>query len=126
MVSIYGPDDVFRNYIDIRYPYRCDFYIKSKDLFIELNLHWTHGPHPFDENDLNDIELLNMWKSKQEIQTLENGKKRQNMYFSAEYTWTVSDPLKIKTAHKNKLNYILLYNGGQINDFFRRIQEKII
>lgn len=34
----YGADDVIRQYKDERYPFACDFYVKSKDLFIELNL----------------------------------------------------------------------------------------
>lgn len=35
----YGSENVERQYKDKRYPYACDFYIKSEDLFIELNLH---------------------------------------------------------------------------------------
>ena len=36
----YGASDVIRQYYDkTRYPFHCDFYIKSKDLFIELNAH---------------------------------------------------------------------------------------
>ena len=37
--TIYDETDVIRQYKDKRYPFCCDFYIKSKDLFIELNLH---------------------------------------------------------------------------------------
>ncbi|MBO5004253.1 MAG: hypothetical protein J6D03_03185, partial [Clostridia bacterium] len=41
--------DVLRQYRDnIRYPWCCDFYIPSKDLFIECNYGWTHGGHPYD------------------------------------------------------------------------------
>ena len=29
-----------------RYPFACDFYISSLDLFIECNYHWTHGGKP--------------------------------------------------------------------------------
>ena len=43
LCNIYGSDDVVRQYSDDRYPFSCDFYIKSKDLFIECNFHWTHG-----------------------------------------------------------------------------------
>lgn len=38
LVEKYGADDVIRQYKDERYPFACDFYIKSKDTFIELNL----------------------------------------------------------------------------------------
>ena len=59
LVNKYGKDDVLYQYTDSRYPYSCDFYIKSKDLFIELNLHWTHGGHPFDKNNAEDLVKLN-------------------------------------------------------------------
>ncbi len=38
LCEIYGEADVVHGYsIDPRYPFNCDFYIKSQDLFIELN-----------------------------------------------------------------------------------------
>ena len=39
--------DVINQYKDERYPFACDFYIPSLDLYIECNYHWTHGGHPF-------------------------------------------------------------------------------
>ena len=47
MIEIYGADDVKTEYKEERYPYHCDVYIPSKDLFIELNLFFTHGGHPY-------------------------------------------------------------------------------
>lgn len=54
LIEQYGRDDVFRQYRDERYPFNCDFYIKSKDMFIECNFHWTHGKHPYDSNSAED------------------------------------------------------------------------
>lgn len=52
-------DDIIHHYIDTkRYPYNCDFYIKSKDLFIEYQGHWTHGPDIFDKNNENHLNYL--------------------------------------------------------------------
>ena len=48
---IYGQNNVIRQYSDTRYPFRCDFYIKSEDLFIELNRFWSHGGRLYDPND---------------------------------------------------------------------------
>lgn len=59
LCSKFGKEDVMCQYSDNRYPYRCDFYIKSKDLFIELNAHWTHGDHPFDISNNDDLKKLN-------------------------------------------------------------------
>lgn len=46
------PDVIHHYAADTRYPFECDFYIPSKDLFIELNFHWTHGFEPFDKNNI--------------------------------------------------------------------------
>lgn len=58
LIAIYGEYDVMAQYRDIRYPFNCDFYIKSLDLFIELNAHWTHGEHPFDSANEADLNKL--------------------------------------------------------------------
>lgn len=101
LCNIFGKEDVVRQYKEERYPYFCDFYVKSKDLFIELNGNWTHGPHAFDENDMNDVKLLENWKSKT------SGK---DYYSNAIYVWTELDVDKFNTAKKNNLNYIAIYD----------------
>lgn len=99
--------DVIRQYKESRYPFKCDFYIPTKDLFIEYNGYWTHGGHPFDENNPDDINKLNKWKSKD-----------NKIYKAAIKTWTIKDPLKIKTFNENKLNYIILWY-----DSFKHLDE---
>lgn len=97
----YGENDVYRNYNkDPRYPFHCDFYIKSEDLFIELNAFFTHGPHPFNPLNEDDIELVNKWKR------LTNG---NDLYSEAVRIWTINDPLKLKTAVEEGLNYVTIY-----------------
>jgi hypothetical protein len=41
-----------------------DIYIKSLDIFIECNFHWTHGGHWFNYNDEQDIKRLNFLKER--------------------------------------------------------------
>ena len=55
----YGEKDIIHQYKDSRYPFYCDFYIKSLDMFIELNLHWSHGGKLFkgDNRDLNKLKI---------------------------------------------------------------------
>lgn len=101
LVDLFGEFDVIRQYKDDRYPYSCDFYIKSKDLFIELNGNWTHGFHPFDENNSEDLALLEQWKSKT------NG---EDYYSNAIYTWTELDKNKQAIAKNNNLNYLIIYD----------------
>ena len=59
LLDRFGKDDVFVDYglhpYDERYPYVCDFYIKSIDVFIELNVHFTHGGHWYDESNPVDV-----------------------------------------------------------------------
>lgn len=105
LLTKYDSDDIVRQYSDERYPFNCDFYIKSEDLFIELNYHWTHGGHAFNANCEHDLEILRTIREKQKID--ENGKK--NMYFYFEYIWTVRDVLKYKTLLENNLNFIIIY-----------------
>lgn len=106
----FGQENVLKQYKEERYPFNCDFYVKSKDLFIELNMFFSHGTHAFNENNPEDIKLLNIWKEKS---------KNSPMYKDAIDVWTTRDPLKIKTAIENKLNYIALYTWEDINNFLK-------
>lgn len=100
LIKKYGESDIIRQYKDKRYPFFCDFYIKSKDLFIECNYHWTHGRHPFDKNNSEDIKKLNTWQEKA---------KTSDYYKRAIEVWTIRDPLKLKYFKENNLNYQILY-----------------
>ena len=99
-------NNVIRQYSSEKYPFACDFYIPPIDLYIECNFMWTHGLHPYNENDNDDIEKLNSWKEKS---------KTSDFYKNAIYTWTDLDIRKQKIAKENKLNYKVFYN---INEFY--------
>lgn len=88
--AIFGKDCVLRQYSDQRYPYNCDFYIKSQDLFIEINYYWTHGSHPFNATCEADLEQLS------QIEQRQNLTGRKNSYWTAESVWTQKDPQKLK------------------------------
>lgn len=96
----YGEDNVVRQYMEERYPFKCDFYIKSNDLFIELNRHWTHGGRPFDPMDDSCKEQLKHWKKKA---------KKSKFYKTAIRVWTQLDVMKRETAKRNKLNYEIIW-----------------
>lgn len=103
----YGKSNVYRQYKEPRYPFFCDFYIKSLDIFVELNLFWTHGDSPFDAKNARHIEILNEWKIRAETSP---------HYVGAVETWSVRDPLKLKTAKNNNLKYIMYYKGDNLYD----------
>ena len=103
------PDAIHHYSIDSRYPFECDFYIPSKDLFIELNFHWIHGKEPFNILNKNHIKILNNWKN-----------KNTKFYKIAIEVWTKRDILKLKTFNNNKLNYKVFYNENEFNKWFNK------
>lgn len=109
---------IFRSYEDDRYKnietgnkFQCDFYIKELDLFIELNGHYTHGKHPFDKNNREDLKMLEIYKS-----------KINPSYKALIEVWTHRDVLKIEEAKRNNLNYITIY-GSKID--FNKLKTEI-
>ena len=101
LLTKYKEEDIICQYYDDeRYPYRCDFYVIPDDIFIEINAHWTHGKKPFDKNDPECLEILNLWEQRAE---------HSNYYKGAVYVWTILDPEKARTAKEHSLNYITIY-----------------
>ena len=92
LVKKFGEDDVIRQYKEKRYPWHCDFYVKSKDLFIEYQGFYTHYTEPFNpENIVHQTHL----------QTLIDANR--NNYIK---TWTINDVAKRNKAKENGLNYV--------------------
>lgn len=103
--------DVVRQYKCERYPFMCDFYIPSIDTFIEYQGSWTHGHHPFDSSNPEDISTLRKWESLVES---------HSYYGIAISTWTKSDVKKRAIAKKNNLNYIEIFTDGDLNRWLGR------
>ena len=70
-------------------------------MFIELNYHWTHGKHPFDENNEDDLKIL---------EKLKQLSKKSDFVKTAVYVWTELDKRKIQTAKSNHLNFKFIYD----------------
>lgn len=96
----YGKDNVISSYKSKEYPFRCDFYIPSEDKYIELNLHWTHGFQPYNEEDEFCKKQLLEWQEKA---------KTSQFYRNAIETWTKRDVEKLRIANENHLNYEVIY-----------------
>lgn len=99
--------DLKTQYKDKRYPFHCDFYIPSLDLFIECNFHWTHGRRPFNPNNEKDMEQLRHWEELGRSAT--SVRDKGQYYKNAITTWTDLDVRKRIIAEQNGLNYLVFY-----------------
>lgn len=107
--------DVVRQYKSSEYPYSCDFYIKSLNLYIEYNGTWTHGKHPYNDESDEDVKQLNDWIAKS---------NKSKYYQNAIRVWTVTDPKKFEIAKSNKLNYLAIYSNVSFDDIVRTINDE--
>lgn len=126
LVGYFGNDDVLRNVcVDSRYPYHVDFYIKSRDLFIELNGDKCHYTHWFNPDDEKDLQVLASWIENRDRVEQETGKaSRYRKYIE---TWTVSDVKKRNCAKEQGLNYLVFWDGSRKsrknNELFPRLKD---
>lgn len=104
----YESDDIITQYKSKEYPYYCDFYIKSINLYIEIQGHWTHNDHPFDINNLNDQLIMDIWRTKS---------LSDKYYKNALNTWTIKDIEKRNTAIQNNLNYLEIFGKTDLNKY---------
>lgn len=98
LIDLFGKEDIIPQYKSTIYPFYCDFYIKSLDLYIEIQGHPSHGPHPFDKTNIEDINCLNEYKN-----------KHTKYYDKIIEVWTVRDVNKRTIAKENKLNYLEVF-----------------
>lgn len=105
LISMFSVDDIKRQYCSELYPFNCDFYITSLDLYIEYNGSWLHGGHFFSPSKKEDLDKLNLWKN-----------KNTKFYRKAIETWTVRDVNKLNTATKSEINYLVLWKLEDVDN----------
>lgn len=124
LVSKFEESDIIRQYFDKeRYPFKCDFYIKSEDLFIELHLSWCHGYMPFNPDSTECVEQLYQWEQKS---------KQSEYYKYAIQNWTDKDVSRLNYMNRNHLNYLVIYqdfvitsNNYKLKTKFRELLEHL-
>lgn len=89
-----------RQYKSSVYPFNCDFYLPDKEIYIEINAHWTHGGRPFNNTNKEDLIKLDRWR-----------KQNTDFYNHAIKTWTIRDVQKRECAKKNNLNYLEIFSN---------------
>jgi hypothetical protein len=92
----FGKKNVVRQYKSELYPFKCDFYIKNLDLYIEYQGSWVHYHEPFNILNYRHLNQLREWKYRSQF---------SDYYKEAIKTWTIRDPIKRKIAKKNKLKW---------------------
>lgn len=98
--------DAIHHYTSELYPFECDMYVPSLDLYIECNFFWTHNDHFFESNNPDDINTLNNWTN-----------KNTKFYNNAINVWTNSDIKKRDMAIKNNLNYLVFWTEQEFIDW---------
>lgn len=112
--------DIRNSYFeDSRYPFNCDMYIPSQDLFIECHFSQYHHYHPFDKNCIGDLVELSKLNHIIRSPYLMNDYKEE--YIKIKNTWTISDPLKLKTFIDNRLNYKIFYTEKEFIEWFNSL-----
>lgn len=101
---------VIRQYKSKEYPFFCDFYIDDINTYIEIQGTWSHGPHPYNPNNIDDQKLLEYWKNK------------TSLYYKRSIKgWTIDDPLKRKIAKENNLNYLEFFNKIEFDNWINTL-----
>lgn len=109
------PDAISQYFGDSRYPYNCDMYIPSLDLFIEFQgYQGGHYLYPYRDND-EDKKILEEMK----LKSIKNGKKN-NIYDRIVNVWGNKDIIKRQIA---KTNNIRLLEFFSVKEFSKWLNE---
>lgn len=103
-----------RQYWSKEYPFKCDFYIPDVELYIELNLHWTHGHKPFLGSE-EDKRQVDFWES-----------KGSDYYENAIYVWTDLDVRKRKMAKDNNLRWVEFFFWEECEHFLAELENRLL
>lgn len=99
--------DIVRHYKSKTYPWVCDFYVPSQDLYIEYQGHWTHGGFEFDTTPI-CLEQLKIWEFKS---------KSSNFYKKAIEVWTQRDVEKRMFVKQNNINWLEFFNKQEVEEY---------
>lgn len=108
--KVFGERDIVQHYRDKRYSrdtgyeFECDCYIKSLDLFIEINAYPTHYLHPFGIKE--DDALI-----KKQLQKTNTDWSKRVLD-----AWCSRDVEKFNIAKKNNLNYLNVYTNTSLEE----------
>lgn len=100
LIEAFGSSDVLCEHVSAVYPHHCDFYIPSRDLYVESNICWTHGKHWFDANDADDMAELDRRLRRAET---------SGYHWNSILTWVGYDVAKRCDARRHGLRYVTFW-----------------
>lgn len=117
LIKAFGKRDVVRQYKSPLYPFNCDFYIRSLDLYIEYQGSHFHGDEAF--------SWLNIkhWKRLYDL-TNKAFDSKHPQYSNMIEVWTRRDPNKRKVAKANNLNFIELWSVNEAKAFLKFLKQE--
>lgn len=107
-------ENVKRQYKSEVYPFACDFYIPSEDLYIEYQGFKSHNYEPYNINNIKHQEKVQKWAEYCQY---------NKSYLGYLKVWTITDPLKRQLAKNNNLNWIEFFNMNQFISWYSKKEE---
>ena len=101
-----------------KYPFYCDFYIPEIDTWIEYQGTVEHGNYKGET--LGPYKADNL-KHQTVVKELQEKSINHPRYETILKVWTISDPLKRKTAHENGLNWLEFFNMKEFINWYNSI-----
>jgi len=114
LCEMFGKDMVVRQHSDEKYPWKCDFYIKAHDLYIEAQGSQFHHFKPFDANSPDDLAEL------ARIESLGNAHKQ---YKKIAETWAKMDVVKRQHAREMNLNFIEVFPSDDVTNLIESFKH---
>ena len=114
------PDIVF-HYTSDDYPWNCDFYVPSEDLYIEYHGFYYHNGKPYEgtEDDLDQVNKLKE-KSKKLHKEWDVPLNKKIYPDTILYVWTDLDVRKRNHCKEHNINYLELYNLKEVEEYINR------
>lgn len=100
--------EVIRQYRSEKFPWACDFYIPTEDLYIDFNGHWTHGSEPFNDTNSRHLVKINEWKTKD-----------TKFYENAIYVWSELDVKKRQVAKDNGIKRLEFFTEDSVYNWLK-------
>ena len=118
LCDLFDENDIERQFFCERYPFNCDFYIKSKDIFIEYHGSQFHNRRAFNI-EIHKDELNELKRKAEEIHRIQD---KRNQYDAIIYTWTDLDVRKLEIAKANNLKYLVFYKMPTKEELIEKIE----